>query len=358
MDPLSHAVLGTAFAMSLESEQKNDLEISLRPTYGLILLSASLTAMAPDLDSLIRSDVDQLMYVEYHRHFTHSLFMIPVISFVVSALLYVIGMKKHVSFFTLWKWGTLSVATHGFLDACTSYGTHLLWPIFERRESWSIISIIDPIFTLPLLVGVLLCVWKKRKIFAQTALIFSLCYLLFGVFQHFRARHFYQMSLRDQSQDQVHWIQVKPTLANLLVWRALSLEGENFRVDGVRLGVLQENTFYRGSKIAPYLPERITEFEGHPIIQNDLRRFKFFSEDLLYIVPQRFSGEQKWVGDLRYSLLPHSLEPLWVVVLPQKLEGDAHLPYQFTRNVDLEKRKLFLKMLTGEEINQAQLDAF
>lgn len=358
MDPLSHAVLGTAFAMSFEKEQKEICDKSLRPAYGLILLSASLTAMAPDLDSLIRSNVDQLMYVEYHRHFTHSFLMIPVISFIVSGLLYLIALRKYVAFSTLWKWGTLSVATHGFLDACTSYGTHLLWPFLERRESWSIISIIDPIFTLPLLAGVILCAWKKRKIFALIPLIFSLSYLVFGVVQHYRARDFYQSNLREVSKEEVHWVQVKPTIANLWVWRALSLEGESFRVDGVRLGVTQKNTFYQGSKVAPYIPEEDARYVDYPIIQNDLSRFEFFSEDLLYIVPKKFSGESEWIGDLRYSLLPHSLEPLWVVVLPQTVGEDAHLPYQFTREVNLQKRELFLKMLKGEEVTQEELDAF
>ena len=44
--------------------------------------------------------------------------------------------------------GTLS---HGLLDACTSYGTRLYWPFSQYRESWDLISIIDPLFTLPML---------------------------------------------------------------------------------------------------------------------------------------------------------------------------------------------------------------
>lgn len=358
MDPVSHAVFGASLAMSLHKEQRDLLDQSNAPSpYAYLFLTASLTAMAPDLDSLIKSNVDQLLYIEFHRHFTHSFLMIPVISFSVSGLLYLLGLKRKFSFLTLWKWGTLAVATHGLLDACTSYGTHLLWPFSERRESWSIISIVDPLFTMPLALGLLLSIWKKKKIFTVFALLFALFYLAFGVFQHFRARSFYESKLRDSVNEQVQWIQVKPTIANLWLWRGISRIGESYRVDGIRLSLFGESTLYRGSAIGPYYPEADEEFQGREVIQNDLKRFNFFSEGLLYRVPERFSVAERWIGDLRYSLLPHSLEPLWVVVLPEG-KADGHLIYQFTRNVSLEKRQLYLKMLKGEEISQEELDAF
>ena len=41
------------------------------------------------------------------------------------------------------------VLTHPLLDAHTAYGTQLFWPFSDERFAWSIISIIDPLFTLP-----------------------------------------------------------------------------------------------------------------------------------------------------------------------------------------------------------------
>lgn len=361
MDPVSHAVFGAALAMSLQKEERDLLDQTNPPSpYAYLFLTAALTAMAPDLDSLIKSNVDQLLYIEYHRHFTHSFLMIPVISFFVTGILYLLGLKRKFSFMTLWKWGALAVATHGFLDACTSYGTHLLWPFSERRESWSIISIVDPLFTFPLLLGLLLTIWKKKKIFAVSAFIFALLYLLFGVFQHYRARSFYQDQLRGSVSEQVQWIQVKPTIANQWLWRGIARVGESYRVDGLRLSFSGQSILYRGSSILPYTPEKDQEFQTREIVQKDLKRFEFFSEGLLYRVPERFSNilqEERWIGDLRYSLLPHSLDPLWVVVLPEG-EADGHLIYQFTRNVSVEKRQLYMKMLKGEQVSQEELDAF
>src|SRR5690606_6885702 len=53
-------------------------------------------------------------------------------------------------FLTLW----LVLVTHPLLDAMTSYGTQLLWPLKPTPTAWSSLFIIDPFYTLPLFVTV------------------------------------------------------------------------------------------------------------------------------------------------------------------------------------------------------------
>ncbi|MCW9014799.1 MAG: metal-dependent hydrolase [Gammaproteobacteria bacterium] len=48
----------------------------------------------------------------------------------------------------------------GVLDACTSYGTHLFWPISDERVAWHIISIIDPVFFSLILLLTLVLGWR------------------------------------------------------------------------------------------------------------------------------------------------------------------------------------------------------
>jgi len=67
MDPLSQGTIGASFSQSLSS--KNLL------TIGII---GFLAGMSPDLDVLIKSDQDPLLFLEFHRQFTHSLFFIPI----------------------------------------------------------------------------------------------------------------------------------------------------------------------------------------------------------------------------------------------------------------------------------------
>ena len=74
MDPLSQGTVGAAFAQSTGT--KNNL--------FKIAVIGFLAGMAPDLDVLIQSSNDPILFLEYHRQFTHSLFFIPIGSLIVT----------------------------------------------------------------------------------------------------------------------------------------------------------------------------------------------------------------------------------------------------------------------------------
>ena len=77
MDPISQGTVGAAFAQSTASKN-NIIRI------GFIGFLAALT---PDLDVLIRSSDDPILFLEYHRQFSHSLFFIPFGSLFVAIFL-------------------------------------------------------------------------------------------------------------------------------------------------------------------------------------------------------------------------------------------------------------------------------
>jgi inner membrane protein len=57
-----------------------------------------------------------------------------------------------------WQWHVLVYlvfATHALLDSFTVYGTQIFWPLPRAPESWSTVFIIDPAYTVPLLLGVI-----------------------------------------------------------------------------------------------------------------------------------------------------------------------------------------------------------
>jgi hypothetical protein len=78
MDPLTQGTLGAALPQATAG----------RARMGLATLAGFAGGMAPDLDVLIRSSEDPLLFLEYHRQFTHSLVFIPVGAAVVAALLW------------------------------------------------------------------------------------------------------------------------------------------------------------------------------------------------------------------------------------------------------------------------------
>ena len=152
MDPCTQGLLGASLSCALAKRDK----LKVAATLGAI------GGMAPDLDIFIRSVNDQLLFIEYHRHFTHSLIFIPFGALIITILLYPF-MKIKNSFKSVYYYLFLGFSTHGLLDACTSYGTSLLWPFSDYRVARNIISIIDPIFTLTLLFFIIFSLLKKKK---------------------------------------------------------------------------------------------------------------------------------------------------------------------------------------------------
>lgn len=345
MDPVSQAFLGAAAAQSLPSKIQH-------PARWSVLAIGALGGLAPDLDVLISSSSDSLLHIEYHRHFTHSLFFVPVIALLVSIFSYPL-FKSKMKFGKIYSYAFMGALTHGLLDACTSYGTHLFWPFTQGRESWSIISIIDPLFTLPLLLMCLVSAYRSSVRTAQIGLLWCFFYLGIGVFQHMRAEAFYESYLtKNFPTNQLQSVLVKPTIANLWVWRGVAVYEDHYRVDGLRLSFIGDDKVYEGRRVQKFEasgPWKHYQRKGRP--WSDLKRFEFFSEGLIYQLPNRAS----LVGDLRYSLLPHSIQPLWVVELEAGQPLERGLKFYHTRDVTREKREVFKKMLLGRPISQEDL---
>ena len=144
MDPITQGTVGAAFAQSA-ANKNNILRISI---------IGFLAGLAPDLDVLIRSSTDPILFLEYHRQFSHSLFFIPFGSLIVALLIFPL-VKKSMSLKTVYLACFLGYATHGILDACTSYGTLLFWPFSNERITWNTISIVDPSFIFDDLINIL-----------------------------------------------------------------------------------------------------------------------------------------------------------------------------------------------------------
>lgn len=348
MDPVSQAFLGAAAAQSLpKSVQKNSL--------WLTLSVGALGGLAPDLDVLISSSSDSLLHIEYHRHFTHSLFFVPLIGLFVASVLYPV-FKSHLLFKQIFIYATVGALTHGFLDACTSYGTHLFWPLLSSRESWNIISIIDPLFTIPLVFACFFSAKKNSVYIARAGLLWCFIYLSFGVLQYHRAKTFYAETLDTLGYEvERDHILVKPTLANLWVWRGVAVLEGGYRVDGLRLSFFDNHDVYPGQYIEKFTSQGVwAPYQNKGQVWKDIKRFEFFSEGLIYQVPER----PELVGDLRYSLLPHSIQPLWVVELTPEQSYEKGLEFYHTRDVTKEKRELFIKMLKGEAISKEVLGKY
>ncbi len=287
MDPFSQGALGAAVAQSFA---KN-------PTLKAAAICGALGGLAPDLDIVIRSSTDPLLSLEYHRQFTHSLAFVPVGGAIVSAALWFVFRYRPVAFPLMYLFTTLGFATHGLLDSCTAYGTSLLWPFSDARLSWNVISIVDPLFTLPLIVLVILATRRRLIHYAQIGFIFALAYLGFGAIQHWRVDSF----MEGIAAERGHKIErrfVNTVIGNSIVWRSVYQSGDTYYIDGVTVWPFVAPELHNGNEAAVLDPETVYPEVGQASVQRkDIRRFHTFAQGFLYYHP---SGDYT-LGDLRYG---------------------------------------------------------
>lgn len=335
MDPLSQGVLGASVPQALSRAQH---------TVAATVFGA-VSGMAPDLDSLIRSDADPLLYLEYHRQFTHSLVFIPVGGLICALLFYLLlGRRWQISFGLTYLYCVLGYATHGLLDACTSYGTQLLWPFSNERFAWNTISIIDPMFTLPLLALVVLT-WRRRNPrFAQAALVWMVLYQGFGIVQHQRVAAA-GYALAAQRGHTPLRLDVKPSFANLLLWKVIYEVDDGYYTDAVRAGNALK--VYPGEFI-----EKLNVARDLPWLKpgsqqaRDLNRFAWFSRGFLALDP----NDPLRVVDMRYSLVPNEGTGMWSIGFTPGADSDAHVNIRPERDLSAGKRRIFRALLRGRSL--------
>jgi inner membrane protein len=275
--------------------------------------------MLPDLDVLIRSQNDPLLFFEYHRQFSHSLIFIP-FGGLLAALAIWLLLKRRPPFAALYAAATVGYATHGLLDACTTYGTVLLWPFSYRRFSWDLISIVDPIFTLILLIG-LLPAWKRFRPTAARCGLFLACgYLGLGWMQHQRILEFQGRVAAARGQV-IERARAYPSFGNLLVWRSFYVNGDRIHVDGLRRGLNGAEKLYPGNSVPRFDLAALSPQppSGSPLAE-DLKTYAWFTEGFL----GRLSENPWTLGDMRFSILPNGIEPFWGIAFSPD-EPDRHV---------------------------------
>lgn len=150
MDSLTQVVLGSAVGYAV---------LGNKIGHKAVLWGAALGTL-PDLDVFLPYGGPVESFT-YHRGFSHSFF----IHLLISPLIVWLILKIHTGMQTYkmrWFWLVfLCLSTHALLDSFTVYGTQLMWPFTEHPFALSNMFIIDPLYTLPLLLGVVCTLFPK-----------------------------------------------------------------------------------------------------------------------------------------------------------------------------------------------------
>lgn len=273
MDSITQAVLGA----SIQGAGLGKYQGRKAYVYGALL------ATLPDLDVLIRYD-NPVTAMTTHRGFSHSVFVITAFSALLAWLICRYkpkperGYSGRRLFIVLW----LTIVTHPILDSFTVYGTQLFWPFTSVPESWSSIFIIDPIYTVPLLVatlaGLLFGYRRWTHTLSIAALTFSCAYLAFSVV----AKNIAESNARDaMAHAGIHVTRLKsmPMPLNTMLWRVL-VDDDNGKRYEVITGLL--DTRRAEWRNMPYHPELQAMMAADP----DVARLKWFTDNWIDVVAE------------------------------------------------------------------------
>ena len=338
MDLLTQGAMGAVVAQAASRDRKQ---------VGVATLCGLLAGFAPDLDVLIRSEIDPLLYLEYHRHFSHALIFIPFGAALVAGLLKLIGRQRiTLPFRDIWMFCAIGMATHGVLDAATSYGTTLLWPFSDLRVAWSIISIIDPLVTLPIAVLIITGLVKRNARFAQWGVAWVGIYMAFASVQHHRALDVARALAVERGHDPIR-VEVKPSFANTLVWRSIYELPDAFYVDAIRTGIAPQ--VFEGTAISKLDVARDFPWLNPQSQQaKDIDRFAFFSDGFIAQDPIH----EDRVIDIRYAFVPNELDALWSIALSPDVLDDTHARYLTHREQARESLGVLWGMIRTDQISR------
>ena len=286
MDSLTQIVLGAAVGEAVLGKKVGNKAM----LYGAI------AGTIPDFDTFASHFTDTVTALEIHRGFTHSIVFsvvfAPIFGWLVSRWEKTASWKN---WSWLFFWGFL---THPLLDAHTTWGTQLFWPL-DLRLAYKNIFVIDPLYTLPFLVFVILAMRKKRtspkrRKLNNLGLIISSAYMLLTLILKGITYQKFTDALQQQNI-QYSEIETKPSPFNTILWTA--------NVDTKDAYLIGHYSFFDAQPIQftayPKNHEWIEDLKEEENVQRLIKITKGW-----YTITKE--NEKLYLNDLRFGLLGFS----------------------------------------------------
>lgn len=234
------------------------------------LMIGALLGTLPDLDVILNYG-DAISNFTEHRGFTHSLFILTPLAFAIWGLLRLFYEPVR-SNPKPWMIGiVLTLVTHPLLDAHNAYGTQLLWPISIPPAMFSTLFIIDPVYTLPLVVGALLFLFKPSQNWAKYTLIGCLSFSTAYIVWSWSAKMYVESQANEVlSQTSTDYrLFSTPTPFNTLLWRVVALEGNEYK-EGYFSFLNPSQKIVFKTYVKNDVPDNVLEF-------NSIKRMEWFT---------------------------------------------------------------------------------
>jgi len=287
MDSVTQIVLGAAVGEAVLGKKIGNKAIILGAIAGTI----------PDLDVLASNFTDTVTALEIHRGFTHSIVFAIVFGLFFGWLLSLWDKRASLKQWS-WFW-FLCFVTHPLLDAHTTWGTQLFWP-FDLRVAYKNIFVIDPLYTLPFLVFLILAMFQKRgsekrRKFNNLGLIVSSGYLAVTLILKGISYYKFENALKEQNIAFID-LETKPSPLNTILWTA-NVETE----DAFLIG---DYSFFDSKPIQFFSHPKNHEALGTLKEEEKVKRLIKITKGW-YTISERENGI--YLNDLRFGLI--SVDP-------------------------------------------------
>lgn len=313
MDSITQATLGAAVGQAVLGKKIGNKAAILGAIGGTI----------PDLDIVLVPFFNDLQRISIHRGYSHSILFSVLGALLIAWVLSRVKWTKQLAFGRLWWFGFLALFTHMLLDAFTTYGTQLFLPFTDYRVSFDSITIVDPVYTLPLLAGLLASLffykkYPKKTVANYLGLGVSTLYLLFTLFHKQHIERQFEAELAAQGIVFDKMLTVPVSAANL-VWYGVAKDGQGLHIGKYATGQEEPVKFeffptndHLLEGLNPYLVDRmkwfsqgfytVAERDGKIRLYNmqcDMQGIRYFGD---YKAPTAFYFEITPLGNGAYRL--------------------------------------------------------
>lgn len=204
-----------------------------------------------------------------------------------------------------WYWLFFwSVFTHPILDAFTPFGTQLFQPFSDYRVAFNNISVVDPIYTVPFLLCVIIAAFlhrtsKTRRFFNWLGIGLSSAYMLLTLVNKYRIDRIFEQSLSAQGITYQRFT-TSPTIFNNILWQGVA-ETDTAFIYGMY-------SFYDAQ---PLVGKFVSMPKNHQLVEQyqgdrDMHILRWFTKDYFNII--RRKDGQLQLNDLRYGSVNGSFE--------------------------------------------------
>lgn len=294
MDSLTQIVLGAACG-----------EVALGKKIGnKAMLFGAIGGTIPDLDVILgnlfyNNEIDQLAF---HRGFMHSILFALIASLALGFIFYRLynsGKRRDTTLMKNWIWlFFLSIFTHPVLDSFTPYGTQLFLPFTDYRVSFNNISVVDPLYTIPFLLCLIVAMFFKRNNpkriqWAKAGIYISSIYILFTIANKLYVDSVFKKCFKEANIS-YNRFSAQPTFLNNFLWYSVAETDTDYHF--AFYSVFDKND--RASKILKIEKNHDLLDMNHP----DLKVLRWFSNDY-YTLTKTDDTNEIIYKDLRYQLL-------------------------------------------------------